>query len=699
MQLSWNESLWWLPLMLLVSSGIAYGLYAADLRRKNTLFSRPVAIVLFSLRTLLLFGLMVLLLHPSLQSRKTQAIKPMLALITDNSLSIRNGHQGKDTLIALELKNNLREKLSGKFEVVEYTVGGSLQPNRQPGFNEPSTNLADAIKSLSGKQASKNLHAGILLSDGLYNEGSNPLFEASGSDRRFYSVMLGDTLTRKDVSIERVLANSICYKGDQVQIAATIQAEAAPGSRLLVKLEEIRNGKTRVLDQQTLVAEGNSYVKNIQNLIDAGEPGLLELRYSVQPISGEWTLKNNQQQVLLEVLDNRQKILLAGYSPHPDLGALKQALQNNKNFDVQLVLGNEVLKENPNVYSLIILHQLPSANFPATSFLQALNQSKVPSLFILGSQSAMQYPYGCASVQAGFNQYNQAQPSFNPNFTAFQLPDELEAFSQSLPPLTCGFGSYEAYDPAGVLCFQKINQVVTDYPLIACCNRGNARQGVILGEGLWRWRMQDQKKNGNTRLFESLMNAMVQYLAAKDDPRPFRVKPAKRIFGENESVTFEAELYNESRVAVTTPEISLKLQSADGRNSLEYRFSKGDVSYALDCGFLKPGNYRYEASTSLGGRAMKATGELVVSQLNLEFSRSTADHGLLSELAGRTGGFAVYPNQADRIVDSLLQDPLAASIMTDTIETSPLIDFKWFFALLCLFLFFEWGLRKWSGTY
>ena len=69
-----------------------------------------------------------------------------------------------------------------------------------------------------------------------------------------------------------------------------------------------------------------------------------------------------------EVLNARQKILLIADAAHPDIAAIRSAIDQNKNYDLTVRLSNEY-DGDLSGYSLIILHKDPERNGePVTVF-------------------------------------------------------------------------------------------------------------------------------------------------------------------------------------------------------------------------------------------------------------------------------------------------------------------------------------------
>ncbi|HNL84804.1 MAG TPA: hypothetical protein PKO18_06175, partial [Chitinophagales bacterium] len=63
----------------------------------------------------------------------------------------------------------------------------------------------------------------------------------------------------------------------------------------------------------------------------------------------------------------------------------------------------------------------------------------------------------------------------------------------------------------------------------------------------------------------------------------------------------------------------------------------------------------------------------------------------------QSGGKMYYPQNMSAIFDDLKNQAKMKTILFDTFNTRPLIDFKWLFVLALLILALEWFLRKFNG--
>jgi hypothetical protein len=189
---------------------------------------------------------------------------------------------------------------------------------------------------------------------------------------------------------------------------------------------------------------------------------------------------------------------------------------------------------------------------------------------------------------------------------------------------------------------------------------------------------------------------MVQYLTSKKDQSRFRVN-AKKEIDENESVVFDAELYNESYQLINTPEVNMTVTNSKGKN-YTFTFNKTGNAYTLDAGLLPAGSYAYEATTAVGTQTQKAKGQFIVKPLQVEFAQTTANHQLLNELATQQGGEMYYLSNMQNMADAIKNNQSIKPIIYQNQDVKSWIDLKWIFVLLMLMLTTEWFVRKWNGS-
>ena len=95
--------------------------------------------------------------------------------------------------------------------------------------------------------------------------------------------------------------------------------------------------------------------------IASNETGVQQYQVNLTPIENEKNKINNQKSFAIETIDEHTKIALVTSLSHPDLGALKTAVETNKQRFVKICSPIEYLANNDS-YGLVVLYQ-PNQSF------------------------------------------------------------------------------------------------------------------------------------------------------------------------------------------------------------------------------------------------------------------------------------------------------------------------------------------------
>jgi hypothetical protein len=687
MSLTWGSvSGWWGPVCLLLGL-----LYAWLMYRKPVQLGKSMRYILFAFRATVVSFLALLIVSPLVRSTSYQPQKPVILIAQDNSESIKLF--GKGSLALGEgWGEALKKELGDDYEVHAFYFDKDLKDSLSDKFDGRQTDISNALHQLNERFVNRNIGALVLATDGLYNLGTDPQYEARNIKTSIYTIALGDTIPRRDVLISNVNYNKTAFLGNDFEIEILVEAYQSTGENM--QLSIIEDG--RQVHSQNINITSAAFKKVIQVKLNADEKGIRKFTISVAPLKNELSVQNNTETIYIDVLDARQKILLLYDGPHPDLSVIKQSIESNKNFEVKTSLMSDIAAVKLNDYSLAILYQLSANSYGK---LQNLLQSKNPVWYIAGTQvdiNAFNNAQKAVRVNSGGQEVQEAFAQPVSTFSAFTLTDSTQNKLSKLPPLVAPFGSYTASGTASVLLKQKIGNVETNYPLLAFNDEGGRKSAVLTGEGLWRWQLAEYREFGNHHAVEELLSQTVQYLTANANRQRFRVYASKNVFDEGENVLLNAELYNDALELINAPDVKINLKSQAGKN-YSFLFTRSGQSYQLNAGTLPVGEYTYSANTSNGKQAFTANGQLTVKQLNLETRQSTANHQLLRTIATQSGGQMLLPSQINKLADLIRKNENIKTVVYEDKRYSDLIGVKWFFVLILLLLSAEWFLRKREG--
>ncbi|MCD4731767.1 MAG: hypothetical protein K8R74_14270 [Bacteroidales bacterium] len=685
--------LWFIILCIVLGVGYAAILYYKETKNEFTVISKWVMAIF---RMLVISIISFLLLNPLIKTISRYADKPVILFAQDNSMSIVTG---TDSNVYrqdyIENLNQLFEQIGSNNKIDKYTFGDKIGADFNIDYSDKQTDISNLFSELSERYSHKNVGGLIVASDGIYNRGVNPLYSSNQFNFPVYTIALGDTNLQKDIIINKVNYNRIAYLGNEFPIEIIINSNKCKGLSsevIIIKDDSIKYRKRITFDS-------DNHFETLKLKLLATEPGLQKYRIRVSAIDKEISRVNNSQDIYIDILEGRQKILILANSPHPDITALKEAIISNKNYEVDYFkVDNFDLPVQ--AYNLVILHGLPSIQYTAEKLLDDIRKNQLPVLYILSKQTFMpifnQLKSGLI-IEGESMIYNEATPVYNENFSLFNLSESTIEISRQFPPLISPYGNFNLQPSVNNLFYQQIGSIETNEPLFVLNQTLDLKSGIIVGTGIWKWRLNNFAKYGNHYAFNEIINKTVQYLSLKLDKSFFRVF-SKNDFFENENIEFDAEVYNESYELINDPEVTLTISDNKGKR-YPYVFSKTGDAYYLNTGSLPAGNYSYLARVQVGDKLFTETGEFSVKALNIENINTLANHNLLYNLAVNNGGEMVYPGQLDYLATMINSREDIKTIMYTQKRYTELLNFPWILILTLFLLTAEWFMRKRAGGY
>ncbi len=692
--LSLSYPSWYIILCILLGVAYAVLLYTRSGTFKE---NKWLHWVLGIMRAGLVSVLAILLLSPQIKSILTETKKPIIVVAQDNSESV-TANMSKEEQASFQINyQQLKDELAKDYEVKTYSFGSEVRENMDFSYTDKVSNISEVLNTVYDQYSNQNLGAVILATDGIYNEGSNPIYAGTKLSAPIYTVALGDTTPQKDVLIKRVFHNKIAYLGDKFSIQVDVAAQNCAGANTQLVVKKLNGGAAQTFP---IKVDKNNYFTTKEVILDADVAGVQRFVFSVNTIAGEVSTVNNNKEIFVDVLDARQKILILADSPHPDLSAIKSSMESNKNYEVEVKYANNTNINIP-AYDFIILHQLPSKGMPSNTVFSAIKNNKKPVLFIVGSQTDIgkfNSAQDMLNITGVTQSTNDVQASVANNFSLYKVDPLITNALPRFAPVLSPFGQFAEGPNSAVLAYQRIGKVDTKYPLIVFGETNGAKSAVIAAENIWKWKLFDFLENKNHDIFEELLGKCIQYLSLKEDKRKFRVSLDKNIFNENEQIIFDAELYNQSYELINEPDASLSITDDKGKK-YNFTFDKVSNAYRLDAGLLGVGNYNYTAKTFSNGEELKYNGQFSIRPIQLELFETTADHSLLKLLSDKYGGDMVAPASLSSISSSIKEKGNVKPVLYESTKTRSVINLNWILFLLLGLLVLEWFLRRYFGSY
>ncbi len=674
--LQFDQSEWWILLIILASVGLTWFLYSI----RNPAWNKNQNWILSAIRFLAIFFTLSLLLEPFINQTIVRTEKPIVAIAVDNSESVVA--RFTDSVAFKNQVQTLIEDLENEdIEVYSYNLGDfdSIR------FDHPTTDLSLLQKKVGDAMEGRNWAATVLLSDGIFNNGSSPIYKKYPVPQ--FTIGLGDTIPPKDINISRVLYNRVSFKGNETPIRVEVTQNGFDGKEVTFNLTE----KGEILSQQKVRL--NSTVQELEFIVKSEEEGLRRIEVSTALQNDEFVPENNSSSIFMEVIDGRQKVLIVASAPHPDIKAIKSVLTSTDNYQVDTYLPSLDEKEPTDIYDVVIYH----GAFAGRIRYQPKEQPGI--WYILGNQSSLgqlnnTVPF--INIRRRGSQTDNVTASFNQAFSKFSLPEDRGAFDD-YPPISIPFGDYTLSGPTETLLFQRVGSIATQKPLFTFYDDGSQKGAILAGQNIWKWKLQESAINGNSDLFYNIVTKTVQYLSVKNDKQQFRFRSRGNNFSNLQSIFFESEVYNDIYERIYGNRISLTVTSADGE-SQDYEFIDSEFNSSFSVPSLAGGIYTYNASVRVGDKTFRDRGQFLVEEINREYLNLTADHNLLKNLSIRTGGEYTHYSEADQVINKIRTQGFK-SIVRSSESYFPLIQSRWMLLIVLLLFSSEWLLRKYLGGY
>ncbi|MFV0378732.1 MAG: hypothetical protein ACK5JD_15675 [Mangrovibacterium sp.] len=677
-------------LFLIAALVLAFGLTLLLYRvqKENTWFSKSQTITLAVLRFLGLFIVMVLLLEPAIELNKRYTQKPVLIVAFDNSESVQHEVKTSEELI-----NKAKQAFPG-FETEFWSFGEISQKSDLLTASELHSDYGKLFQTVQDQYLGKTIGAMILIGDGLFNSGIDPVFAAAKLPFPVFTVGVGDSTSRADASILKVTTNPTTYLENSFPVEINLMYRQFSGKQSVLTIWE----DDKLVHKSEIAIPGNEYFKQEVVRIQASKPGLHRYRASVDEFADEQNTSNNSFEFSIQVIEQKQRILLLAHGAHPDLAALIKVIEPRKSYEYELITDSKT-NFNPENYDLFILHQLPDKTTANSPSIQAILKSKRPVLWILGHQSSLSVLNNLSlGFAIGNNQgYEMAYPAPNNGFNLFTTERYWAEQARNWPPLQVPFADIQLKGDWQVLLNQQLRQVDTNRPLLFLGRPVDTKLGVVLGEGIWQWRVQDYIENASFEQFDNMMLKIINYLIIKPGEDNFTVYYKPR-YAEDEDVVLSAELLNDSYQNVVAPDVKLTLSSENGLH-YSYVFDKTDSQYQLNMGHLSAGTYSFDASVNWGEKVFREHGSFSVDKVQLEQINTQADFNLLYQLSASTGGRFFNQDQFGQLTELLNQQKELSGTSIWQQVYLKFISLKFLFILLFLLLSLEWFLRKYWGSY
>jgi len=718
----------WL-LAALIATGAA--LFAFTLFRQRHL-SWWRKLIVCSLQTLLLATVLVMLWRPVLLVERVRDRENVVAVVMDASASMAHGEGERSRLqeSVTALQDGPLDAFRKSFGVRLFSFAGPVQSLRQ--LNEipppgPQTRIGDALNTVLQTGATTPLSGIVILTDGAETGGTlseERLAELASFGVPVHTVGVGPEQIPNDLELDSITLADTAAPGEVLNAEVSIRHSAKGKTRLRVYDGE----KLLAASEVTLSADAGITTHTIA--VPAGDPGVRDLRFTLDPLEGERNTINNSRTHVMDVTPRRRNILYIEGEPRWEYKFIRRAAETDSSLRIASLVratpnryyrqGVESPQELSNGFpqkaeELFAYDAVVIGSFEATALsteqhatLKNFVDRRGGGLLMLAGRDGLSDGgWGLVPVaqtlpaQLGSTDTKGFAPvtakavltDYGAESPITRLDDDatknVTAWN-GLPP----FGDLQPLGKLkpGAVVLLDAKAANRQTPLLVWQHYGRGTTYLLATGSTWRWKMrlphEDQR---HYTFWRQLLHA----LAAEAPPR-VSLTTGEKVFDDQRRVTVNAELHNEKFEPVNDATVALTVTGDDGTTLQQQMVpsGQGDGRYTATIDAEATGLYR----VSMTAR----TGNTDVGSLETHFRRNDGvvehfgtqqNRPLLQRIADSTGGRYWRLDQLGDLPEAMKYSK-AGIVERQTLE---LWNLPALFLLLLLLKMGEWLLRlRWK---
>lgn len=710
LKLDWPT--WVFFLLIIVLTAIAFFYYLRTLPPLSG-FRR---MLLTSLRTVGLIIVLFILLSPILQIILKENEKPVIAVLLDNSASMKIsdsfGERG-DSLKYL-FKNLSRINPDDSIDIRPYYFDLSLRSgeNDTLDFQADGTNMDQALNAVMDTLSGQNLQAIILASDGIYNQGANPVLASQNITVPIYTVMIGDSTKPKDVILKRIQTNQITYVNKELPVEAVFWQSGFDGEKAVISLMQA----DKQIARETITLGKSGFEQKAELTFTPQKVGDFNYTVQIQSLPDEITTRNNFQNIRIRTLKSKIQVLIMNGAPDFDRHFLSYFGDQLKDYQFKFLTEkssgnyyeasfNEIVLDS---IDLVILHGLPtkrSDQGQVNKIFQTIERRKLPIFWML-SQSTFIQNLSVFKELLPFNLNSRLNPlenvfvkltaggSLHPVMHLEESKTTNDLMWAELPPveiyegINLKPGSQTLLQSEDIQIGRNLQQ--RELPVLYTYRQGGIKHLVFAASNFGFWHFQLQQDLSRNELMLKFMDRSIRWLVNREDINQIQIQPVQSTFNLGEAVTFSGEVYDEFYQPIQDAQVNIKIKN-DEKEINEVMYLVGGGFYQYTFGGLPEGEFDYTISAEEDGQKIgERKGKFTVRPFYLEYQQTAGNVDLMRQLAIKTGGQFYYPAE---FIKKFPQTSFESRTQYSSTEHFLWDNLYWLFILIFLFGS-EWFLRK-----
>jgi hypothetical protein len=667
-------------LLILLSIAIAGGLSFYQYFYKNPNKTKITNFLAF-LRFISVFGILLLLINPIISRKTFETVKTPLPIVIDNSSSIVDLKSNK---IAEELFAKLfsNTALQDRFEIQNYQFDEEFQTLEKLDFKGKQTNIDKVAKNLKSINKNKSFPT-VLISDGNQTTGNDYAYSFNVNNK-VYPLILGDTATFFDIKINQLNVNKYAFQKNKFPVEVFFQYS---GKKSVKANFNISQGKT-ILSTQTVSFSPSKKSAIVSVLLPANNVGLQIFKATISSKEPEKNIYNNTKNFAVEVIDQRTNVAIISAINHPDVSALKRAIETNIQRKVTIIKPSEIKALQD--FNVLIFYQ------PTSEFKSVFETNKlvgINSFVITGTNTDFgflnQYQTNFEFKMSG--QREDYLANFETQFNVFATDD---IGFDKFPPLQNAFGSITTSGNVNVLLSSKIRNIETNSPLLAFTENQGKRSAFLFGENIWKWRLQSHVNNKSFEKFDVFIDKTIQFLASNNSKKSLVVNH-ENFYNSGDALEITAQYFNKNYEFDEKARLTISVSNKNTKQNKKYDLLKTNNAFKVNLDGLSAGQYAFSVKELNSNSVYNGYFEILDFDIEKQFVNP--DLQKMKLLATQTNGKVFAPSQVNNLIKILLENESYKAIEKTVVKKTSFIDLVWMLVLVAISLAMEWFLRKYNG--
>ena len=730
-QVNWApEDPWLIAISLGLMMPLALWFFWTSLRRVG---SKPKKVFLFFLRVVTFVLLLVILLRPELEFKKSHSLKNHIAILLDNSKSLSIKTFPKEVpridLVRKTLESNKEyfDQLKKDFQVDTYFVSDGIEKvsSRLKDYqaNRPYTDYRRVLEELNKIYENKSLQGVFLFSDGadLTQEPGEISPDILKSLTRIngpvHTLQAGSNDQFRDLALESVSAPDFGFVQQPVRLSLTVFSSELGNRNVPLVLKE----GDRILVSKIIEIREDQKEYKVDLQFTPRKIGKRIYTLNLPRFAEESILTNNQKEFEVDVARDRIRILHLNGRPSWDSRYLREVLANNPRVDLLSFfilrnMGDDVVAPTSELslipfpsnllfddylssFDLIIFQNFKYEPFIDKKYLSNIRKyvEKGGAFLMVGGELSFHggsyshtpiediLPVSFKDVETRFID-KEFRPKISGDFSnhpILRLEKELnEEVWSSLPPLHGANLGLVANKDAYVLLKNE-----SESPILVAGEFGEGRTALLATDSIWNWGFGE----AGGRYFHRFWNNVIDWLIAEPETRRLQLESDKERYREEEQVLIKFKLLKENYQPAENITGKLTLSSRSGE--VIAKELKTDKLGGQVFPFIPEQSGFYEAVIEIEGLQEKIM--FSVLKDNAEFEKPLVNDFVLKKIAQVSGGqYKVLDGTNDL---SALQFENPEIKVKSHSRSFSLWENWWAYGLVVGFLVMDWWLRRKAG--